>query len=152
MTAMAAPASESSIKQLLAVTQAQKFLEGLRAQTDSALDNSIQQRLNGRIPTVQQQMAIETMKKRIATLMQEEMTWEKFEPMYLRLYKDSFSEEEIAGMLSFYETTAGQAVIKKMPLLMQNYMLEVQKSISGIAPKMRKIQENFKTEMDDASK
>jgi hypothetical protein len=87
------------------------------------------------------------MKNSMVTIMQGEIAWEKLEPMYLRLYKDSFSEEEIAGMLAFYKTPAGQAVIYKMPVLMQQTMLEVQKMTSGMTPKMEKVQEQFAAEM-----
>jgi len=149
---MAAPASESSIKQLLAVTQAQKLLDGMRVQFDSLMNNAVQQALKGKAPTPKQQQAIEDMKNRMVALMQGELAWEKLEPMYLRLYKESFTEEEVAGMLSFYKTPAGQAVIYKMPVLMQKTMLDIQKMISVVTPQMQKIQENFIAEMKAASK
>lgn len=151
-TAIAAPASESSIKQLLAVTQAQKLVDGMRVQFDSLMNNAVQQALQGKTPTAKQQQAIANMKNRMVTLIQGELAWEKLEPMYLRLYSESFSEEEVAGMLSFYKTPAGQAIIYKMPTLMQKTMLEVQKMISGATPQMQKIQEQFIVEINAASK
>ena len=151
-TAMAAPASESSIKQLLAVTQAQKLLDGMRVQFDSLMNNAVQQALKGETPTAKQQQAIENMKNRMVALMQGELAWEKLEPMYLRLYKESFTEEEVVGMLSFYKTPAGQAIIYKMPVLMQKTMLDMQKMISGVTPQMQKIQENFIAEMKAAER
>lgn len=150
--AMAAPASEGSIKQLLAVTQAQKLVDGMQGQFDSLMNNSIQQALKGKIPTAKQQRAIDNMKNRMVSLMQGELAWEKLEPQYIRLYQESFTEEEVAGMLSFYRTPAGQAVIDKMPMLMQRTMVDVQKMIVGITPQMKKIQEDFVAEMSAASK
>ena len=151
-TAVAVPASESSIKELLAVTQTQKLLDGMRAQFDGLMNNSIQQALNGKTPTDKQQQAINKMRKRMVAVMQGELEWSKMEPMYIRLYKESFTEEEVAGMLSFYKSPAGQAVIYKMPVLMQKTMLEVQKMVSGMTPKMQKIEEEFVAEMKSASK
>jgi hypothetical protein len=80
------------------------------------------------------------------------LTWKKLEPQYIRLYQESFTEEEVAGMLSFYRTPAGQAVIDKMPVLMQRTMVDVQKMIVGITPQMKKIQEDFVAEISAASK
>lgn len=77
-------------------------------------------------------------------------SWEKMEPMYLRLYRESFTEEEIAGMLTFYRTPAGQAVINKMPLLVQKSIVETQKTISAVSPQMQKIQQDFIAEMKAA--
>lgn len=151
-TAIAAPASESSIKQLLVVTQVQKLVEGMRAQFDALMNNAAHQALQGKTPTPKQQQAIANMRSRMVAIMQGELAWEKLEPMYLRLYTKSFTEEEVAGMLEFYKTPAGQAVIHKMPVLMQQTMLEIQKMASGVTPKMQKIQEQFAAEMASAGK
>jgi hypothetical protein len=151
-TAMAAPASESSVAQLLAVTEVQKLLDGVRAQFDSLMTNEIQQSLKGKMPTAKQQQAIDNMKNKMVALIQGELAWEKLEPLYLRLYQESFTEEEVAGMLSFYKTPAGQAVIYQMPMLMQRTMVDMQKMIARLTPQMQKIQENFVAEMSEASK
>jgi len=37
-------------------------------------------------------------------------------------YARVFSEDELAGMAAFYESPTGQSVLKKMPLIMQDYM------------------------------
>ncbi len=151
-TAMAAPSSEGSIKQLLAITHAQKLVDGMRGQFDSLMNNIIQQALKGKTPTAKQQQAIENMKNRMVALIQGELAWGKLEPLYLRLYQESFTEEEVAGMLSFYETPAGQAVIYKMPVLMQKTMVDMQKMIVEITPQMQTIQENFVAEISAANK
>lgn len=150
-TAIAAPASENSIKELLAVTQAQNLLDSMRTQTETQIDNAIQQKLGGKTPSTRQQQAIINMKKRMLALIQGELTWEKMEQMIIRLYKESFTEEEVLGMLSFYKTPAGQAVIRKMPLITQNTMLEFQQMISRLSPQMQKIQQDFLVEINAAS-
>ncbi|MFY9317016.1 MAG: DUF2059 domain-containing protein [Burkholderiales bacterium] len=152
VTAMAAPASEASVKELLAVTKAQKLLDDLRAQFDSLMSNSIQQALKGKTPTAEQQKAITKMKDKMVAVLQGELSWAKLEPMYLRLYRESFSDEEIGGMLSFYKTPAGQAVINKMPVLMQQTMVQIQNMITAINPQMQKILEAFLADMEAASK
>ena len=70
--------------------------------------------------------------------------------MYVRLYKETFSEEEVKGMLAFYRTPSGQAVIHKMPLLMQKVMLETNTMIRSMSPEMQKIQQDFASEMGAA--
>lgn len=150
-TVMAAPASENSIKQLLSVTKAQKLVDGMRLQIEAAMNNAIQQALNGQSPTPKQQQAVNNMKDGMISLIQGELAWEKLEPMYLRLYKESFTEEEVAGMLSFYKTPAGKALINKMPTLMQKTLMEIQRMSSELAPRMQLIQQKFFTEMKEAA-
>jgi hypothetical protein len=145
--ATAAPASEASVRQLLAVTQAQSLLEGLRGQVDGLIQNTVQQALKGKTPTPKQQQAIAQMTTQMAAVVQAELAWHTLEPMYIRLYKSAFTEQEVAGMLAFYKTPAGKAVIQKMPTLMQQTMLEVQKMAVGMGPKIQKIQDQFLADM-----
>lgn len=150
--AFATPASEASIKELIAVTEAKKLIDGIKGQVDTMMNNSLQQTLAGRAPTPEQQQAITKMKGRMVELIQNELSWEKYEQMYLRIYKDLFSEEEIAGMLDFYRTPAGQAVVRKLPLLTQKIMLETRSMMSSMMPQMQKIQEEFVADMKAAGK
>ena len=149
---MAAPASEASIKQLLSVTQSQRLLDAMRSQVDVAINKATQQALKGNTPSASQQQAITNMKKKMVTLMQGELNWEKVEPVYVRIYKESFTEEEVAGMLAFYKTPAGQAVVTKMPVEMQKSLQEIQKMMAGLTPQIQKIQDEFMSEMTAASK
>ena len=150
--ALAAPASENSIRELLAVTQARNMLDGIRSQYEGMMNSSVQQALKGKTPTPTEQRAIDNMKTKMIDLLQGTLSWEKLEPVYVRLYRESFTEEEIAGMLAFYRTAAGKAVIQKMPILMQKSMLETQNTMMAMMPKMQKIQQEFVAEMKPAGK
>jgi len=149
--AAAAPAGEKSIKQLLAVTETHKIADSVLARMNAQMNNFVQTSLKGNNPTAKQQKAISKMKDRMVAVIREELSWEKLEPMYIRLYKETFTEEEVAGMLKFYKTPAGRAVIKKMPTLMQNIMQESQKIIVGATtPRIQKIQDDFEEEIKEA--
>lgn len=151
-TVMAAPATEGSIKQLLAVMEVKKMTEGVRNQFNPLVDNAAKQALQGKEPTPKQQKAIEKMKTQVNGLVQAELSWSKIEPIYLRQYKETFSEEEVSSMLAFYKTPAGQALVQKMPGLMQKTFGEMQALTMSVAPKMQKIHEQFMTDMAAASK
>jgi hypothetical protein len=145
--AMAAPAKDESIKQLLAVTHAQKLAEGMRTQFDVMVDNIVQQALKGKPPTANEQQAITRMKTKMATLFQGQFAWDKLEPMYLRLYKAAFSEDEVDGMLAFYKTPAGQAAVTKMPGVLQRTMTEIQATMGHLAPQLQAAQQEFLAEV-----
>lgn len=152
VTALAAQASDGSIKQLLAVTKAEKLIESMRAQFDAIMDNAVQQALKGQTASARQQQVISRMKSKMVEVLQQELRWEKLEPMSVRLYKESFTEDEVRGMLAFYKTPAGQAVINKMPLLMQKTMFEMQKLTTDMIPKVKAIEKDFHAEMAAANK
>lgn len=149
--ALAAPASEDSIKELLAVSQAQKLVDSVRGQLDTMMTSAVQTALKGKAPDPAEQRAIDRMRQRMSALYQNELAWEKLEPLYVRLYQESFTDEEIAGMTAFYRTPAGQAVINKMPMLMQKTMAEMQRTTSEVTPKVVRIQMEFLQELKAAA-
>lgn len=150
--AAAAPASEKTIKEVLAITQVQKLSENMIAQINAQMNVNIQQSLNGKTPTEKQQKAINKMRDSMIALLKKNLSWVKLEPMYIRLYKETFTEEEATGMLKFYKTPSGKAVINKMPVLMQKSAQESQKIIAAALPEFKKIRENFEAEMKAADK
>jgi hypothetical protein len=151
-TAFAAPASEASIRQLLEVTQVRRLLDDIRQQTYALMNDIARQATRGQAPNAKQQAAIAKMKQKMIGVMQAELAWEKMEPLYLRLYQETFSEEEVASMLDFYNTPAGKALVVKMPALVQKTMHEVQAMVSALTPKMRQIEREFVDEMKAASR
>jgi hypothetical protein len=54
-------------------------------------------------------------------------------------------------MLAFYKTPAGQAMINKMPLVMQNVMSEMKDLVGPMQQKLQQIQRETLQEMKDAT-
>lgn len=136
-----APASDESIKRLLVVTNAKKISDDMMSQMDTGMRNAVKQALQGKTVTPEQKKAFDTMQDKIDALLKQELSWEKLEPLYVQIYRDSFTQEEISGILAFYETPVGQALIKKMPLVMQKSMEDMQKRMGELVPKLQKIQQ-----------
>nr|WP_276510032.1 DUF2059 domain-containing protein [Niveibacterium umoris] len=59
--------------------------------------------------------------------------------MFLDIYQKTFTQKEVDGMLSFYKSPAGQAVIKKMPQVMQASMQIMQARMSKLVPQIQQI-------------
>ena len=134
----------------MAITNVQQMLNGTYAQMDKMMDSMVQQSLKGKQLNQAQKNAINNMKSKMSSLFRTEYTWEKFEPTLRKIYKNSFTQEEVNGMISFYKTPSGQALIKKMPAVMQNTMVYMQSSIQALTPRMEKIQQEFIAEINAA--
>lgn len=139
-TAMAVPPSDASLKELIEITQSRQLLERSMAQMDSVMQTSMAQALQGKEVTPEMQQAMDDMRVRMVALMKQEMSWDVLEPMFIDIYQQSLTQEEVDGMLAFYKSEAGQAVIAKMPLIMQKTMQAMQQRMQVIMPKMQQIQ------------
>ena len=60
--------------------------------------------------------------ERIMDLMAHELSWDKVKDDYITLYAETFTEEELKGMLAFYRSAAGRALVRKQPELMKRTM------------------------------
>lgn len=133
--------SEQSIKELLRVAESRKLLDSMMGQMDGLMKSSIQQALNGKTLTPKEQKMLDDMRSKMVDIFKQEMKWEMLESLFIKVYSDSFTQQEVDGMLAFYKSPSGQAVIKKMPLVMQNTMTEMQKRMGPIYQKMAQMTE-----------
>ncbi len=46
-------------------------------------------------------------------------------PIFMRTYRESFTQDELDGMTAFYKTPAGQAVVKKMQQIQRETVQEL---------------------------
>ena len=67
------------------------------------------------------------------------MQWSALEPRFIEIYQASFTQAEVDGMLAFYRSPAGQAVIAKMPGAMQRTMVVMQELMNGMMPRLREL-------------
>jgi len=132
--------SEESIRELLKVTKVRALLDQMIPQIEGMMKNAVDQALHGQVMTEEQQKIINSMMEKTQNLMKEELDWSKLEPMYTSIYSESFNQEEIDGMLAFYATPSGQAVIDKMPVVMQKTMAATQQMMGPMMQKVQAIQ------------
>lgn len=139
--------SDESIKELLRVTESRNLVDSMMGQMDNLFKSSMQQALQGKTITQKEQKLADDMQKKMIVIFKEEMNWEMLEPLFMQIYRDSFTQQEVDGMLAFYKSPSGQSVIRKMPLVMQNTMTEMQKRMGPIYQKLSKMTEETITEM-----
>ncbi|MBD9437076.1 DUF2059 domain-containing protein [Pseudoxanthomonas sp. PXM03] len=137
-TAAAAPASEASVRELLDVTKTRQMLDQVYAQMDAMYAGSMRQAFGGTL-SAEQQARVDRLSTRMMALMKKELSWEVLAPMYVDIYGKSFTEDEVQGMLVFYRTPAGQAVVDKMPVVMQHSMEAMQSRMGSLMPEMQKL-------------
>lgn len=135
--AQAEPAKPETIEELLVVSKAQNLIES----TYKNLDDSLQANMNQALAQVstdsqERRAYVESFSRKMGQIMREEMSWDTLKPMFMRIYGESFTQEELVGVLDFYKTPAGQAMINKMPLVMQKTMGEMQQLM---VPMMQKV-------------
>jgi len=121
-------------------------------QMDILLLQAIAQATKGQQVSEKVQNDIDRHRSEMASLMKELLDWKKLEPTYVRIYQKSFTQAEVDGMIAFYRTPAGQAMIGKMPAVMQNSIDEIQQLMGPVMEKIRRTQQDVAAEMKSETK
>jgi hypothetical protein len=107
----------------------------------------MQQATQGQHITPDVERDIERREAEIMAGLKEILDWNKLEPVYVRVYQKSFTQSEVDGLIAFYKTPAGQALINKMPVVMQNTMNELQEFMKPMLQRMQRMQQEVVAEI-----
>lgn len=149
--AQAEPAKEATIKEMMEVLHMRQVLDTSRAQALKIMNQSIQQAVGDKTLNNRQQQAVDRYKSRFTALAEDMLSWSDMERMTVRIYQDALTEDELQGILAFYKTPAGQALVIKLPKVMQSLMTEMQKMTQSNTKRIVGITEDFAKEMKAAS-
>jgi hypothetical protein len=141
--AQAARADEASklakIDEMFAASHVEAMVGQMMSQVQTMMHNQLSQ-LN--VPD-KDRPAVEEMQKQVLDLLAGKLSWEKLKPIYVKIYDETFSEEELASIVDFYKTPAGHALIEKMPLLTQKSVTLMQDMMKDLIPEITQMAQDL---------
>jgi uncharacterized protein len=126
---------EAKIERLLELTNGQATMNQMFEQMKTMMAPSP-------IPanaTPEQQAKAQQFQTKILDMMKSRINWEKLRPEYVKAYSETFSDEEIDGILAFYESPAGRAMQAKMPIFVTKIMALTQAQMKDLMPEIQRI-------------
>ena len=136
-TAHAAPPSRESVDALLAAMQADRLIESTLANVEQVMRQSMAGALRGQPMSAEQQRVLDAAPAKFTRVLKDELSWERMHPFYVQIYEESFTQEDIDGLLAFYRSPTGEAFVKKMPLAQQKSMALMQSRMGPMVEKMK---------------
>lgn len=146
-TLPAAHADEAShrakAEQMLTVTKSDTQMQTQLAALEARI-NELAKQQSGVAPLNPEQTKLtDAYQKQIHDITLDEVGFEKIRPLIVQYYVDSFSEAELDGILAFYKTQAGQALITKTPDLAMKSTALVQNRIKEMQPKLATVTQEY---------
>jgi hypothetical protein len=74
--------------------------------------------------------------------MREEMDWKRMQPQIIELYRNTFTQGEVNGMLRWYTSPIGKSVVAKEPLVTQQMSDYAQERVQDVVPKLMQLQKD----------
>ena len=88
--------------------------------------------------------AADEMQQKMVNLLADRLNWDKTKPAYIKVYSETFTESEIDGIVGFYKSPPGQAMLVKMPVLLQKSMAIGQQLMGDVMPEIQRMDEELK--------
>jgi hypothetical protein len=139
LQAHAAPASPESIDTLFTMMHVDRTLGAASVAAEAQMRQGMAAARQGKTPTPEQQAIEERAIQRGLVVIHDELNWDKLKPQFTRIYVETYSQEEVDGLIAFFRSPAGQAYLAKTPQLMQQVMQFMQSYMAEIMPKMQQI-------------
>jgi hypothetical protein len=131
--------TDESIQRLLEIMQAKKVVDALPQQLDAYYSSIMNKALEGKQLSEQQRQTMEKARAKLADLIRENFNWQLMQGIYVEVYSETFSQDEVNGMIKFYSSPVGHAVAVKLPLAMQNSMAVVQQRMQALIPRIQEM-------------
>jgi len=150
---MSAHADEASkrakVEQLFVAMNLERSMNDMMAAVRKQVNQAMQSMPGMDQTTPAQKKLIDNFQGQVNKLVDEATSWKALEPQYADLYAQTYTEEEIDGILAFYQSPAGKAMIAKTPELTSKGMAISQHMMGDLQPKINALLEQFMQQIGD---
>jgi hypothetical protein len=127
-------AKNAKIEEIFHLAKLDQSLKQTLETSANQIKSDFFQQLMGLQLTPEEQKTMESVQEKLQALLAQGLSWQTLEPLYVKMYSDLFSEDEIDGMLAFYRTPAGKAMLEKTPKLIAQANVIVQQRMVAMQP------------------
>ena len=124
---------QAKIERILALTKSEAMLDQMFGQIKTMAASQLPP------GSTEQTAKAQEIQGKIMDLVKARMSWDKMRPKYVKLYDETYSDEEVNGIFVFYQSAAGRAMLEKMPLIISKTMTLVQSEMGDIMPEIQRI-------------
>ena len=93
----------------------------------------------GATPSPESKAKIEDFKKQASQTVETQVSWSALKTSFVDIYVKSFTEEELDGMIAFYKSPTGVALLDKMPEVNSQVQQIGQSHLQTLLPELQKM-------------
>jgi hypothetical protein len=142
-----APPSDASIQELNTLAHSQEIFSGMKPQMDAMIASAMKEASQGQVITPERQAILDRMRAKMVAAFDEFYNAQSMQMVMVRIYQATYTQDEVDGLIAFYKTPAGQALINKQPLMMQNTMDEMRALMRPVIQRVTQIKSEGEQEL-----
>lgn len=133
----------AKVEQLMAAMNMERTITDAMAAIRAQVSQAMQAMPGMNQATPEQKKLIENFQGQVNKLVDEATSWKVLGPQYVDLYAQIYTEDEIEGILAFYQSPAGKAMVAKTPELTSKGMVISQRMMADLQPKIGVLLQQF---------
>ena len=149
--AQGAPPSDESILKMMSALQLQGSLDQMVAEVDAGMKAALKQQVQGKQMTPLQEAQVGQLQTRMSATIKEDLSFAKMKYIYLKVFRDTFTQEEVNGINAFYSSPAGKAMMEKIPSATKKASTLLQEHLEPTIRKVKAMQHEFMKEQMPAN-
>jgi hypothetical protein len=126
---------DAKVEELLTLMK----VEAMQKQMMDNMQQMMTNQLKSTMPAGMDAAKADEKQKKLFALIAEKTSWQSMKPIYIKVYSDTYNDTEVDGILLFYRSAAGKAMVDKQPLLMSKISSTMQATMADLAPQLQKI-------------
>src|ERR1035437_7288582 len=104
VSTQAAPPTNKSVEKLLELSKAGKLMDSVFSQMDGMMKTSMKQVTKGKPLSAEEQAIMDRQQTKMIGIMKEEFSLAKMKEPFVQVYRETFSQGEVDGLIAFYRS------------------------------------------------
>jgi hypothetical protein len=134
---------QAKVRQLFVTMRMDHMLDQMMSAIEKQVQAVAQTTPGAQNMTPEQKKLTQNFMDNAMKAVRESVGWNALEPDYVKLYADTYTEEEIDGILAFYKSPVGQKMLEMTPQLTEGGMKIVRSRMGDFQPKIQALQEEY---------
>lgn len=143
VVAQAAPPSDESLLKMMNGLQLQTTLDQMVLQMDTGMKSGLKESLKGRELNPLQTAELGTLQSKMSATIKEDLSFAKVKDVYLQVYRETFTQDEVNGINAFLTSTAGRAMLAKIDPASKKATMLLRDRMGPTLQKIKTLQEQF---------
>jgi hypothetical protein len=132
----------AKVEEFIKVSHAEQMLSQTISMALNQTKSGVLQQMMGVEQTPERRKSMDEIQDKLGAILSNALSWEKLKPIFVKVYADAYTEQELDGIIGFYKSPAGQAMIAKTPAIMAKSNQLIQQQMEPAMAEIRKLVED----------
>ena len=142
----------SKVEQMLVLIKVDPLMQQQLSSLQDRIKSQATDVTKGADNSPEQQKLTKDYLAQVQTVTTDSVSWAKLKPGIIKSYADSFTEPELDGIIAFYKTPAGAALLEKTPDLQSKMRDAVNTDIQAMRPKLQELTKSYQDQLNATKK